>query len=91
MGVQAGNAPPETVRFQGLRTAYYCVDKDSTPDHVVLNRIVSLKEDVGKTENETGKDAEKKTTAKLPSRTKMMKTPKEPPAEASKETPSQSG
>ena len=39
---------PESVRFQGLRKAYYCVDPDSAGDEVVLNRIVSLKEDAGK-------------------------------------------
>jgi len=43
-----GEARPENVRFQGIRTAYYCVDQDSTPASIVLNRIVSLKEDTGK-------------------------------------------
>ena len=38
----------ETVRFQGLRVAYFCMDKDSTAEKVVLNRIVGLKEDSGK-------------------------------------------
>jgi glutaminyl-tRNA synthetase len=38
----------ETVRFQGLRVAYFCLDKDTTSDKIVLNRIVSLKEDAGK-------------------------------------------
>ena len=38
----------ETVRFQGLRVAYFCLDKDTTADRIVLNRIVSLKEDAGK-------------------------------------------
>lgn len=38
----------ETVRFQGLRVAYFCLDKDTTADKIVLNRIVSLKEDGGK-------------------------------------------
>ncbi|KAL1740158.1 hypothetical protein HDZ31DRAFT_48050 [Schizophyllum fasciatum] len=54
----------ECVRFQGLRVAYFALDKDSRvatldePDNVeagrregdflVLNRIVSLKEDAGK-------------------------------------------
>lgn len=38
----------ETVRFQGLRVAYFCLDKDTTADKIVLNRIVSLKEDAGK-------------------------------------------
>jgi glutaminyl-tRNA synthetase len=38
----------ETVRFQGMRVAYFCMDKDTTEDKIVLNRIVSLKEDAGK-------------------------------------------
>jgi len=54
----------ECVRFQGLRVAYFALDKDSRVaclneapnvvpawkqgDHLVLNRIVSLKEDSGK-------------------------------------------
>jgi len=52
------------VRFQGLRVAYFALDKDArvacldeaenvTParkqgDYIILNRIVSLKEDAGK-------------------------------------------
>ncbi|KAF5129856.1 putative glutamine--tRNA ligase [Metarhizium anisopliae] len=39
---------PESVRFQAMRTGYFTVDPDTTDDHVVLNRIVSLKEDSGK-------------------------------------------
>lgn len=53
----------ECVRFQGLRVGYFALDKDSRiaaleegyeaiareqGDYIVLNRIVSLKEDVGK-------------------------------------------
>jgi glutaminyl-tRNA synthetase len=38
----------ETVRFQAMRVAYFCLDKDTTADKLVLNRIVSLKEDAGK-------------------------------------------
>lgn len=54
----------ECIRFQGLRVAYFAVDKDSklgfleegddvvpalkAGDSIVLNRIVSLKEDAGK-------------------------------------------
>jgi len=38
----------ETVRFQAMRVAYFCLDKDTTADKVVLNRTVSLKEDAGK-------------------------------------------
>ena len=36
---------PESVRFQGLRVGYFCMDKDSTDNKLVLNQIVSLKED----------------------------------------------
>lgn len=47
---QGGAGPgPETIRFQGMRMGYFCVDREKTPDgKVVLNRIVSLKEDTGK-------------------------------------------
>ncbi|KAL7421559.1 Glutaminyl-tRNA synthetase [Cryptotrichosporon argae] len=52
----------ENIRFQAMRTAYFAVDKDSVigcldagaklgrhdGDRIVLNRIVSLKEDAGK-------------------------------------------
>lgn len=47
-GEAEGNVGPESVRFQGLRTAFFCVDKNSTDDRVILNRIVSLKEDTSK-------------------------------------------
>ncbi|KAL4950592.1 tRNA synthetases class I, catalytic domain-containing protein [Aspergillus filifer] len=43
-----GTPRPETVRFQGMRVAYFAMDSDSTDDKVVLNRIVSLKQDTGK-------------------------------------------
>lgn len=36
------------IRFQALRTAYFCVDIESTEDNIVLNQIVSLREDKGK-------------------------------------------
>ncbi|PHH52378.1 putative glutamine--tRNA ligase [Ceratocystis fimbriata CBS 114723] len=39
---------PETVRFQGMRVAYFAMDPDSTEEKLVLNQIVSLKEDSGK-------------------------------------------
>lgn len=39
---------PETVRFQGMRMGYFCVDRESRDGKLVLNRIVSLKEDTGK-------------------------------------------
>ena len=38
----------EAVRFQGLRVAYFAMDKDSADGKVVLNRIVGLKEDSGR-------------------------------------------
>ncbi|MCJ1451056.1 hypothetical protein MMC28_001390 [Mycoblastus sanguinarius] len=47
-GVKKGEAGYESVRFQGLRVAYFCVDRESEGGKVVLNRIVSLKEDAGK-------------------------------------------
>ncbi|KAJ9224158.1 hypothetical protein DTO169C6_3518 [Paecilomyces variotii] len=48
--VEGNNSPagPESVRFQGMRVAYFAMDSDSTEDNVVLNRIISLKEDPGK-------------------------------------------
>lgn len=39
---------PESVRFQALRVGYFCMDKDSEKDKIVLNRIVTLKEDRAK-------------------------------------------
>lgn len=39
---------PETVRFQGMRMGYFCVDKDTKGDNIILNRTVTLKEDSGK-------------------------------------------
>ncbi|CRG86264.1 glutaminyl-tRNA synthetase [Talaromyces islandicus] len=36
---------PHCVRFQGMRVAYFCLDRDSSADSIVLNRIVPLKED----------------------------------------------
>jgi glutaminyl-tRNA synthetase len=40
-----GTASPETVRFQGMRVAYFCMDKEAEEGNLVFNRIVSLKED----------------------------------------------
>ncbi len=45
---RAGKGGPESVRFQGMRVAYFAMDTDSTDEKIVLNRIVALKEDVGK-------------------------------------------
>lgn len=39
---------PESVRFQALRVGYFAMDSDTTEDKIVLNRIVTLKEDAGK-------------------------------------------
>ncbi|OLL27023.1 putative glutamine--tRNA ligase, partial [Neolecta irregularis DAH-3] len=39
---------PEAVRFQAMRVAYFCMDKDTVGDKIVLNRIVTLKEDAKK-------------------------------------------
>ncbi len=40
---ELANAKPED-RFQFVRNGYFCIDtKDSTDDHFVFNRIVSLK------------------------------------------------
>ena len=47
-GVENKDARLESVRFQGLRVAYFAMDKDSRAGKIVLNRIVSLKEDSGK-------------------------------------------
>ncbi|KAI4206665.1 MAG: hypothetical protein LQ346_000957 [Caloplaca aetnensis] len=46
--VKKGEAGWETVRFQGLRVGYFCMDREREGGKVVLNRIVSLKEDAGK-------------------------------------------
>jgi glutaminyl-tRNA synthetase len=40
---------PETVRFQALRVGYFALDSDSKEGALVVNRIVTLKEDAGKT------------------------------------------
>ncbi|KAI1321501.1 glutaminyl-tRNA synthetase-like protein [Xylariaceae sp. FL0255] len=45
---ELGKGGVESVRFQGMRVAYFAMDSDSTDEKVVLNRIVSLKEDAGK-------------------------------------------
>ncbi|KAI0911483.1 glutaminyl-tRNA synthetase [Ustulina deusta] len=47
-GEKVGDVGPESVRFQAMRIAYFALDSDSTDDTIVLNRIVPLKEDVGK-------------------------------------------
>ncbi|KAI1276809.1 glutaminyl-tRNA synthetase-like protein [Xylaria sp. FL0933] len=46
---ELGKGGLESVRFQGIRVGYFAVDSvDTTDSKVVLNRIVSLKEDAGK-------------------------------------------
>lgn len=45
---EKGMHGPESVRFQRMRVGYFCEDKESKPDKLVLNRIVTLKEDPGK-------------------------------------------
>ncbi len=47
----AGHDKPgsfESVRFQALRVGYFCMDRDSTDISVILNRIVTIKEDAAK-------------------------------------------
>ena len=39
---------PESVRFQAMRVGYFCMDKESTAEKPILNRIVGLKEDAAK-------------------------------------------
>ena len=46
--ISGENTAPETVRFQGMRVAYFALDKDYNGEKVILNRIVSLKEDAAK-------------------------------------------
>ncbi|OCK84308.1 glutaminyl-tRNA synthetase [Lepidopterella palustris CBS 459.81] len=41
-------ASDDLVRFQALRTAYFCIDPEPEGDTIVLNQIVSLKEDKAK-------------------------------------------
>ncbi|PNS21021.1 hypothetical protein CAC42_3358 [Sphaceloma murrayae] len=47
-GEAEGTTGNYSVRFQGLRTAFFALDKEATDDKIILNRIVSLKEDTGK-------------------------------------------
>ena len=47
-GEARGTADKSSVRFQGLRTAFFCLDAEASEERVILNRIVSLKEDTGK-------------------------------------------
>lgn len=45
---EARKPGPESVRFQAMRVGYFCVDRESTDENIILNRIVGLKEDAGK-------------------------------------------
>ena len=36
-------------RYQFIRKGYYCVDKDSTPEKLIFNRTVGLKDAWAKT------------------------------------------
>ncbi|TVY87394.1 putative glutamine--tRNA ligase, partial [Lachnellula willkommii] len=47
-GEKLGEASLASVRFQAMRVAYFALDTDSTDDRIVLNQIVPLKEDLGK-------------------------------------------
>ncbi|KAI1918621.1 hypothetical protein LOZ65_004768 [Ophidiomyces ophidiicola] len=47
-GDDATTVQPYSIRFQGMRMGYFTVDKDSRPDAIVLNRIVTLKDSAGK-------------------------------------------
>ena len=38
----------ETFRFQGMRVGYFTMDKESNDDKIILNRIVSLKDNTSK-------------------------------------------
>jgi len=46
--ISPSGSSDDIVRFQAIRTAYFCVDIESTDDKTILNQIVSLKEDAGK-------------------------------------------
>ncbi len=46
-------------QFQFLRKGYFCVDKDSTPDHIVFNRTVTLRDNWAK-KNKQKKKSKKK-------------------------------
>ncbi|KAF2430198.1 glutaminyl-tRNA synthetase [Tothia fuscella] len=46
--VPESGASDDLVRFQAVRTGYFSVDTESTAEGLVLNQIVSLKEDSGK-------------------------------------------
>ena len=47
-GERKGNQEMSSVRFQGLRTGFFALDQDTDDDRVVVNRVVSLREDTSK-------------------------------------------
>jgi glutaminyl-tRNA synthetase len=48
----AGAAPGTRVQFE--RTGYFCVDPDSTPERLVVNRTISLRDSWAKQEQKQG-------------------------------------
>jgi glutaminyl-tRNA synthetase len=46
--MDSAKASDDLVRFQAVRTAYFCVDPEKEDGRVVLNQIVTLKEDKAK-------------------------------------------
>lgn len=46
--VEEDKTTKETFRFQGMRVGYFTMDKESTDDKIILNRIVSLKDSTSK-------------------------------------------
>ncbi|KAJ5430396.1 Glutamine-tRNA synthetase class Ib [Penicillium cf. griseofulvum] len=47
-GVAEPGENKHSIRFQGMRVAYFAVDRESTDEKLVLNRIVTLKDTQGK-------------------------------------------
>ncbi|KAG0661615.1 Glutaminyl-tRNA synthetase [Maudiozyma exigua] len=46
--VEEDHTTKETFRFQGMRVGYFTMDKESSDDKIILNRIVSLKDNTSK-------------------------------------------
>ena len=46
---KAGAKATTSQKFQFIRQGYFCMDEDSSDDHLVFNRIVSLKDSFSKT------------------------------------------
>ncbi|KAJ5551295.1 hypothetical protein N7461_005993 [Penicillium sp. DV-2018c] len=47
-GAKEPGVNKHAIRFQGMRVAYFAVDRESTDEKLVLNRIVTLKDTQGK-------------------------------------------